>query len=149
MSRANLERAVQFITRHGQHPRRHPLSPARRAMQVFRASRLEHRRRDTSMREQLIRDAGFSPCRTWRYWLTRRWNDELPPCGFIGLNPSHADENEDDQTIRRCTSFAKQWGNGGIVMLNLFAIVESDPAKLSAVHVDLVGKDNDRWLRHF
>lgn len=35
---------------------------------------------------------------------------------FIGLNPSTADETEDAPTIRRCMSFARDWGAGGILM---------------------------------
>lgn len=56
-------------------------------------------------------DATFSPCRQYRYSLRRQWGD---PAGgyamFVGLNPSTADETMDDQTIRRCVGFAKQWG---------------------------------------
>jgi hypothetical protein len=95
------------------------------------------------------RNAMFSPCRKWRYWLTRIWDDELPLCGLVGLNPSIADEKSDDATIRRCVSFAKQWGNGGMVMLNLFAIVATDPKRLVAGGEDLIGKENDRWLKHY
>jgi len=74
-------------------------------------------------------DARFSPCSTWRYSLTRKWN-ALPLLGFIGLNPSTADETEDDPTIRRCIGFARDWGFGGIVMLNLFAYRSTDPRQL-------------------
>lgn len=44
--------------------------------------------------------AEFSPCRTWRYILRRRWG-RGPAVGFILLNPSTADEKQDDPTIRR------------------------------------------------
>ena len=64
--------------------------------------------------------AHFSPCRTWRYLLWRTWNTETPPCMFIGLNPSTADERKDDPTIRRCIRFARDWGHGGLVMANVF-----------------------------
>lgn len=65
---------------------------------------------------------------------------------FIGLNPSTADEVEDDRTISRCISYAKQWGYGGIIMANLFAFRTSSPAELMASS-DPVGPENDRWLR--
>lgn len=37
--------------------------------------------------------AGFSQCKTYRYWLTRHWADELefPTLAWILLNPSTAD----------------------------------------------------------
>jgi len=44
----------------------------------------------------------------YRYTLTQRWSDD-PLVQFIGLNPSTADENADDPTIRRCKAFAKSW----------------------------------------
>ncbi|MCB9902553.1 MAG: DUF1643 domain-containing protein, partial [Planctomycetes bacterium] len=43
--------------------------------------------------------ATFSPCRTYRYSLTRIWDDAAPVCGFILLNPSTADETRNDPTI--------------------------------------------------
>ena len=65
--------------------------------------------------------AGFSLCRTWRYKLWRRWSSAGPIVAFIGLNPSTADELNDDPTIRRCIGFARHWGFGGMYMLNVFA----------------------------
>jgi len=59
------------------------------------------------------------------------------------LNPSTADENEDDPTIRRCIGFAKQWGYGGICVANLYAYRATDKTALSKV-TDPVGQDN-RW----
>lgn len=58
--------------------------------------------------------ATFSPDRLHRYTLWREWGG-LTPTGkgfamIIGLNPSTADETEDDPTIRRCIGFAKSWG---------------------------------------
>lgn len=46
---------------------------------------------------------------------------------FIGLNPSTADESKDDPTIRRCIRFAKDWGYGGLLMMNAFAFRATDP----------------------
>ena len=47
---------------------------------------------------------------------------------LYGLNPSTADENKDDPTIRRCNSFANDWGYGGLCMTNLFAYRATDPS---------------------
>lgn len=97
--------------------------------------------------------AVFSPCRTWRYELGRRWDYALPLAMFIGLNPSTADEVENDPTIRRCIAFAKSWGAGGLLMANIFAYRSTDPSVLkgsrdrTAVSKPVaIGPDNDNSL---
>ena len=62
------------------------------------------------------------------------------------LNPSTADANEDDPTIRRCIGFASSWGYGGIYVGNVFAHRATDPRELTKV-VDPVGSLNDHYLR--
>lgn len=99
---------------------------------------------------ELIEDesgAILSPCRIYRYLLTRRWAPTRPAdtIAFILLNPSTADENVDDPTIRRCVGFAKTLGYGGLVVANLFALRSTDPGLL-VHHVDPIGPDNDKWL---
>lgn len=90
--------------------------------------------------------AVFSPCRTYRYSLWRRWDADGPTLNVIGLNPSTADEYADDPTIRRCIGFARAWGFGTLVMTNLFAYRSTDPRVLLTV-ADPVGPDNDQALR--
>jgi len=75
--------------------------------------------------------AVFADERTHRLYLWRRWDKEKPRLMFIGLNPSTADERHDDPTVRRCVSFAKRWGYGGIFMCNVFTLVSTDPKKLN------------------
>ncbi len=77
--------------------------------------------------------AEFSPCRTWRYCLWRRWSRRGPTAAFIGLNPSTADETRDDPTVRRCIRFAQGWGYGRMFMLNIFAYRSTDPRLLRNV----------------
>jgi len=91
------------------------------------------------------RTAIFSRCKKYRYVLTRKWNAELPPVLFVALNPSIADETIDDPTVRRCVSFAREWGYGGILIANLFAFRSSDPRKLTSTD-DPIGPRNDWWL---
>lgn len=67
---------------------------------------------------------------------------------FVGLNPSTADEVEDDRTIQRCVNFAKRWGYGSLCMVNLFAYRATSPKAMLA-HADPIGVDNDRWLVEF
>ena len=73
------------------------------------------------------------------------WDDDLPAILFIGLNPSTADEEQDDPTIRRCMSFSRDWGYGTLLMANLFAFRATDPAKLR-LQDDPVGPENDYWI---
>ena len=81
----------------------------------------------------------------YRYALTRWWDESAEPLCVIGLNPSTADAEQDDPTIRRCVGFAKAWGYGGIVMLNLFAYRATDP-KVMRRAFDPVGPQNDATL---
>ena len=90
--------------------------------------------------------AGFSRCRRYRYWLRRDWDPLLPQCAFIGLNPSTADANSDDPTLRRCLNFAEDWGYGSLFMVNLFAWRAKDPRELERV-ADPVGARTNLWLR--
>ena len=92
-----------------------------------------------------INNASFSPDRKYRYALWRIW-DNLPKIMFVGLNPSTANETMNDPTIRRCISFAKDWGYGGIYMCNLFAYISTDPKAVIA-QPDPIGPDNDRVLK--
>jgi hypothetical protein len=64
---------------------------------------------------------------------------------FVGLNPSTADESENDATIRRCIRFAQDWGYDGLCMTNLFAYRTVDPQKMMA-KADPIGPDNDQHL---
>ena len=91
--------------------------------------------------------AMISPCGRYRYRLTRNW-DEGPVAMFIMLNPSTADANEDDPTIRRCIGFAQSWGCGGLCVVNLYALISTFPRELWKVDsAQRVGPDNDAHLR--
>lgn len=86
--------------------------------------------------------ATFSPDRAYRYALTRRWNSDRPMTAFIMLNPSTADAFTTDATLRRCVSFACNWGAGGVLLVNLFGLCSTDPHALYD-HPDPVGPEND------
>lgn len=90
-------------------------------------------------------DAVISPDGRYRYRLSRIWDSHKMPLVWIMLNPSTADALKDDPTIRRCISFAKREGAGGIEVLNLFAYRTSKPEDLKKVD-DPVGPDNDLWI---
>lgn len=92
------------------------------------------------------RGAGFSRCKRYRYWLSRTWDASGEYCLFIGLNPSTADAQVDDPTIRRIMGFAHSWGYGGVIVANLFAWRASRPEDLKRA-LDPVGPRNNYWLR--
>jgi len=96
--------------------------------------------------EYTLRSAGFSRCNRYRYWLRRIWDPALTHCVFIGLNPSTADAREDDPTLRRCLSFARDWGYGSLLLVNLFSFRATDPRALKMVS-DPIGPRTDLWLR--
>ncbi len=93
-----------------------------------------------------IKSAVFSGDRLYRYSLERIWLEELPLIMFIGLNPSTADETDDDPTIRRCVGYADSWGYGGLIMANLFAYRTPYPRVLLEAR-DPVGPENNEWLK--
>ncbi|OGD52552.1 hypothetical protein A3K80_09230 [Candidatus Bathyarchaeota archaeon RBG_13_38_9] len=95
----------------------------------------------------MVKGANFSEDRKYRYVLWRIWDESKPKCAFIGLNPSTANENIDDPTIRRCINYAKDWGYGELNMLNIFAFRATNP-KVMKNEIYPVGPDNDYWIRH-
>lgn len=80
----------------------------------------------------------------YRYRLSRVWA-EGSRCTFIMLNPSTADAQIDDATIRRCIGYAKTWGHGALDVVNLFALRSTDPEGLYG-HADPIGPENDQHL---
>lgn len=86
----------------------------------------------------------------YRYKLWRRWSvDHDCPSwvpAFVMLNPSTADGDRDDPTIRRCVGFARGWGYKGVDIYNLFAYRATDPSDLARAR-DIVGPENGKYLR--
>ena len=95
----------------------------------------------------MLRSAGISRCKAYRYWLRRRCG-EGPEVIFIGLNPSTADSKTDDPTLRRIMGFSHKWGFSGVTVINLFAWRSQDPRELRKVE-DPVGPRNNYWLKKF
>ncbi len=87
--------------------------------------------------------AVISECTKYRYWLER--DKGANPLVFVMLNPSTADAELDDPTIRRCRRFAVDNGYTGIVVVNLYAYRATKPTDLFLAD-DPVGKENDRFI---
>lgn len=93
----------------------------------------------------MLKNAILSADRKYRYILSRTWDETKPTVLFIGLNPSTADEEIDDPTIRKCINYAKSWGYGKILMANLFALRSTDPNNLKH-ELDPVGSENNTYI---
>ena len=93
-----------------------------------------------------LASAAFSTDRTYRYLLTRTWDQTCRTMTWVMLNPSTADAFADDPTIRRCKAFARREGYGGISVVNLFGLRSTDPRALRE-HADPIGPVNDWFVR--
>jgi len=90
--------------------------------------------------------AVISPCGRYRYWLRRVLKGQGGnPAVFVMLNPSTADADNDDPTIRRCKTFAAAWGYNELIVVNLFAQRTTEPRELFKAD-DPVGPDNHQWV---
>lgn len=91
----------------------------------------------------IVSEAIYSPCKQYRYLLRREWWRDEPrrTVMFIMLNPSTATTEVDDPTVRKCRSYAQQWGYNTLLVGNLMAYRTTYPALLRGVD-DPVGADN-------
>jgi hypothetical protein len=87
------------------------------------------------------RDAVMSDCGTYRYLLRRTWDHAKPRALVIMLNPSTADAEVDDATIRSLTRLLRGLSYGSFEVVNLFAFRATDPEALCKA-TDPVGPRN-------
>jgi hypothetical protein len=93
--------------------------------------------------------AHFSSCEKYRYWLRRDWDLSLKAISFLMLNPSTANEIENDPTIERCQRRAIAMGYGSMIIVNLFPFRMTDSTLLNTID-DLLGdvsQANDSIVR--
>ncbi len=83
---------------------------------------------------------------SYRYCLWRIWEPAQQRVLFIMLNPSTADQAQDDATIRRCINFARSWQAGSIEVVNLYAFRATDPATLAQA-IDATGPENNAHIQ--
>lgn len=91
--------------------------------------------------------AVFDKSGAYRYRLWRHWDPALPKLCIIMLNPSTANAEQNDPTISRCINLAKEWGYGGVEVVNLFAYRATNPRDLWQAD-DPVGPSNDRYIKY-
>lgn len=80
----------------------------------------------------------FSDDNKRRYVLWREWDMTKKIVLCIGLNPSIADGDFDDQTISRLTNILHDNGYGGFRMVNLYTHISPKPT-------ELIGKAEDNF----
>ena len=93
-------------------------------------------------------EADIDPTGVYRYDLRRWWHgDSRRVVNWIMLNPSTADASNDDPTIRRCMSYSRVLGFGGLVVTNLFAFRATDPKVMQQVgRREVIGPINDEYI---
>ena len=89
--------------------------------------------------------AVLSPCGRYRYRLEREISLFGPVAAVIMVNPSTADAEIDDATIRRVVGFGKRLGWSRAIVGNVFAYRATDIRDLASV-ADPVGPDNSKHL---
>src|SRR6187431_2804390 len=87
--------------------------------------------------------AEFSEDRKYRYALWRIWDEGKPFVMFVGLNPSTANEHDNDPTIKSVIRIAQNNGFGGVYMVNCFPYISTDPKALNEFGNTA---SNDHWL---
>lgn len=103
------------------------------------------------MIKELTGDKGsaiMSACGTYRYRLSRElylMGSNGATLSFIMLNPSTADHDRNDPTIKRCIGYGERFDYKRIDIYNLFALRATDPRMLYA-HPEPIGPENDAYL---
>jgi len=120
-----------------------PSDPERR--QYTNARRQDYAMPSIAPTEPIQRTATFDRTGQYRYSLSRSWEPQAAQVVFIMLNPSRADAERDDPTIRSCMQFAQRWGYGGLTVVNLFGYRTPSP-KCLAQAADPVGAGCDRAI---
>lgn len=94
----------------------------------------------------------LSACELYRYRLSRTVAPvkAVPHVvAFFGVNPSTADAEVDDQTVRKWRGFSKRLGATSFVVGNLFAYRATDVLDLAVVHragISVIGEENDAHI---
>jgi hypothetical protein len=92
-------------------------------------------------------DVLFDPTGTYRYHLSRSWDQDLPSICWVMLNPSTADATSDDATICRVVGFSRAWGHGSVSVVNLFALRTPHPRDLRTARRPVGPRNDDILLR--
>ena len=100
----------------------------------------------TTVKDTITRSAIFDGTGHYRYSLKRRWQKHGKKVAFIMLNPSQANADHDDPTLRACSQFAQGWNYAALEVVNLFAYRTPHPQQLKTANFP-VGEENDTYIR--
>jgi hypothetical protein len=79
-------------------------------------------------------DAEYSECGRYRHWLVRSWGEpDAPFILWVGMNPSTAEADVDDPTIRRELNFSRELGFTRYVKVNVMDYRATSPKILLTV----------------
>jgi hypothetical protein len=96
----------------------------------------------------LKREAEIDMSKKYRYLLRRDWDETKPSVLWIMLNPSTADHQVDDPTIKACIRFTKKWEYGSFEVVNLFAYRATNPSELKNLDKDIaIGTESLTYIR--
>jgi len=96
--------------------------------------------------------AQFSDCLKFRYTLTRDWSisgEEKKNILFLMLNPSTADADIFDPTVKRCFNYAKRWGYNHMTVCNIYAYRATNPKDMLRAKeegINIIGQHNDSYI---
>lgn len=83
----------------------------------------------------------------YRFALHRQWKPGDKRAVWVMLNPSTADANEDDPTIRRVVGYSMDWGMDGCTVVNLSPFRATEPADmLKHVEPESIIKQNFGYI---
>jgi len=100
-------------------------------------------------KDGVIKRATLSEDGRYRYVLSRRWSKDkkAPSILWVMLNPSTADADVDDPTIRRVIGFTRREGYERAYVVNLYAFRATDPSELTGMEpMEAIGPLCDRYI---
>jgi hypothetical protein len=89
--------------------------------------------------------AVISDCGLYRDELRRVWDETKPLLPVCMVNPSKADHRVNDPTIVTLIWFAKLWGYGGLLVVNLYSYRSSSIAEMMKA-ANPAGPGNTRYI---
>lgn len=95
----------------------------------------------------VTRSAMVSACGRYRYMLERSTGVSGPNLAWLMLNPSTADAQLDDPTIRKVIGFSARAGYGIARVVNLFAWRATDPRDVARMLRVTPSRSPDRLVR--
>ncbi len=99
-------------------------------------------------------NAAFSEDGRFRYWLSREWgfrqhsDGREPYALFIGMNPSTAEADVDDPTVRKEMGFTRRFGLDRYVKANVMDYRATSPKALLLPGVQPCSDKNREVIRH-